>query len=34
MSTINWAENEIEIVRNCLKSSPEEEGGENDYILG
>lgn len=33
MSTINWAENEIEIVRNRLKSSPEE-GGENDYILG
>lgn len=33
MSTINWAENEIEIVRNNLKSSPEEEG-ENDYILG
>lgn len=34
MSTINWAENEIEIVRNRLKSSPEEEGFENDYILG
>lgn len=34
MSTINWAENEIEIVRNRLKSSPEEERGENDYILG
>lgn len=34
MSTINWAENEIEIVRNRLKSSPEEEGSENDYILG
>lgn len=34
MSTINWAENEIEIVRNRLKSSPEEEGVENDYILG
>lgn len=25
MSTINWAENEIEIVRNRLKSSPEGE---------
>lgn len=34
MSTLKWAENEIEIVRNNLKNSPEEEKGENDYILG
>lgn len=34
MSLLDWAENEIEIVRNRLKSSPEEEVGENDYILG
>lgn len=34
MSTLNWAENEIEIVRNNLKNSIEEEKGENDYILG
>lgn len=35
MDLLKWAENEIEIVRNRLKSSPEEEeGGENDYILG
>lgn len=34
MSTINWAENEIEIVRNNLKSSSEEVEGENNYILG
>nr|DAK99537.1 MAG TPA: hypothetical protein [Caudoviricetes sp.] len=33
MSTLKWAENEIEIVRNNLKNSPEEEKGENDYIL-
>lgn len=34
MSTLKWAENEIEIVRNNLKNSIEEEKGENDYILG
>lgn len=34
MDMLKWAENEIEIVRKCLKSSPEEERGENDYILG
>ena len=34
MDLLKWAENEIEIVRNRLKSSPEEERGENDYILG
>lgn len=34
MSTLKWAENEIEIVKNNLKNSPEEEKGENDYILG
>lgn len=34
MSTMKWAENEIEIVKNNLKNSPEEEKGENDYILG
>lgn len=33
MDILKWAENEIEIVRKCLKSSPEEERGENDYIL-
>lgn len=34
MSTLKWAENEIEIVRNNLKNSIEEEKGENDYIIG
>lgn len=34
MSTLKWAENEIEIVKNNLKNSPEEEKGENYYILG
>lgn len=34
MSILKWAENEIEIVRNNLKNSIEEEKGENDYILG
>lgn len=34
MSTLKWAEKELEIVRNNLKNSPEEEKGENDYILG
>lgn len=34
MSTLKWAEKEIEIVRNNLKSSSEEVEGENNYILG
>lgn len=34
MSTLKWAEKELEIVRNNLKSSSEEEKGENEYILG
>lgn len=34
MSTINWAEKELDIVRNSLKISLETYKGENDYILG
>ena len=34
MSSLNWAENEIDIARNILKNSPEEERNENSYILG
>ena len=34
MSTLKWAEKELEIVRNNLKSSSEEVEGENNYILG
>lgn len=34
MSNINWAEKELDIVRNSLKISLETDKGENDYILG
>lgn len=34
MGLLKWAERELEIVRNNLKISPEEEKGENNYILG
>ena len=34
MDLLKWAERELEIVRNTLKISPEEEKGENNYILG
>lgn len=34
MGSLKWAERELEIVRNNLKICPEEEKGENNYILG